>query len=156
MNVEVTRGALEVVGSYDEGFDAGTVTRSGGDTEMFGRLLAAGYTLLYEPRARVLHRHRRTRAELRSQLFGYGVGVYAYWTHRLLRHRDRQALRYMLSTLKWHGAHRLPRAVLRRDGELPPDLVLAELAGSLYGPVAYLRARRGAEAPRRPDGECPP
>lgn len=148
-NMAFRRSALDAVGPFDEAFDAGTLTRSGGDTEMFGRLLAAGYGLAYEPAARVLHRHRRSRTELRSQLFGYGVGVYAYWTYRIVHYRDRLALRYALSTLRTHGWRRLRRAILRRRDELPPDLVLAEFLGCLYGPVAYFRARRRAGHPAR-------
>ena len=143
-NMAFRRSALAAVGPFDPAFDAGTPTESGGDTEMFGQLLDAGFTLVHEPAARVRHRHRRTRAELRRQLFGYGVGVYAYWTHRWLRRRDRDVPGFAAQTLGWHIGHRLWRAVLRRDGELPPDLVLAEIIGSLYGPIAYFRARRRA------------
>lgn len=149
-NMAFRRAALESVGPFDEAFDGGTKTRSGGDTEMFARLIAAGWTLVYEPRARVLHRHRRSREELRAQLFGYGVGVYAFWMHRILHDRDRDASRYALGTLFTHGVRRLGRSLLRRPDEVPPDLVLAELLGCLYGPVAYLRARRRAGAPPAP------
>jgi GT2 family glycosyltransferase len=152
-NMAFRRSAIESVGLFDEAFDCGTQTRSGGDTEMFSRLIAAGWTLLYEPRARVLHRHRRSRKELRSQLFGYGVGVYAFWMHRIVLNHDRDALRYSFSTLVTHGVRRLGRSLLRRPDEVPPDLVLAELLGCFYGPVAYFRARRHAGAPPRPSQE---
>lgn len=155
-NMAFQRAALDEVGPFDEAFDAGTATRSGGDTEMFGRLLARGLRLTYEPRAVVLHRHRRTRAELRRQLFGYGVGVYAFWTHRLLEDGDREAARFAAGTLALHAGRRLRKALLRRPGELPPDLVLAEIAGCCYGPVAYLRARRLAGAAPRPRNAAAP
>jgi GT2 family glycosyltransferase len=143
-NMIFRREALARVGPFDEAFDAGTLTHSGGDTDMFGRLLDAGCTLVYEPRARVYHRHRRTMRELRTQLFGYGVGVYAYWTKRVLHARDRDALRFAASTLLRHGPRRLARALLGRADEVPPALVLAELAGCVYGPLAYWRSRRAA------------
>jgi GT2 family glycosyltransferase len=148
-NMAFRRAALAAVGPFDPAFDGGTLTRSGGDTEMFARLLDAGCLLVYEPRARVYHRHRRERGELRAQLFGYGVGVYAFWMHRFLRRGDRDAGRFAVSTLLRQGGRRLARSLLGRPGEVPPDLVLAELAGCLYGPLAYLRARRRAplEAP---------
>lgn len=154
-NMAFRRAALESVGPFDEAFDGGTRTRSGGDTEMFARLIAAGWTLVYEPRARVLHRHRRSRKELRSQLFGYGVGVYAFWMHRILQDGDRDARRYALSTLATHGLRRLGRSLLGRSDEVPPDLVLAELLGCFYGPVAYLRERRRAGAPPVPLPSAP-
>lgn len=140
-NMAFRREALDAVGLFDEAFDAGTATHSGGDTEMFARLIDAGMRLVYEPRAVVHHRHRRTLAELRRQLFGYGVGVYAFWTHRLTRHHDHDAFRFALDTLRFH-ARRLPGALRGEPGELPARLVLAELAGSLWGPVAYATARR--------------
>lgn len=153
-NMAFRREALEAVGGFDPAFDAGTPTESGGDTEIFGRLLAAGYRLVYEPGVRVLHRHRRSRGELRRQLFGYGVGVYAYWTHRLLHHRDGASGRFAVGTLGAHAIRRVARALLGRPDELPLDLVLAEVAGCLYGPVAYLRARRAAGKPPRPADPC--
>ncbi len=145
-NMAFRRDALERVGPFDEAFDAGTLTHSGGDTEMFGRLLTAGYTLAYEPRARVWHRHRRTMPELRRQLFGYGVGVFAYWTLRVIEYDDREALRSAAATLRTHLTRRLPRALAGHAGDVPWRLVLAEVAGSLYGPIAYLRERRRAGA----------
>lgn len=147
MNMAFRRAAVLAVGGFDEAFDAGTHTHSGGDTEIFARLLGAGHRLVYEPMARVAHRHRRTRRELRRQLFGYGVGVYAFWTLRLLHDRDRDALRFMVGTLLTHALRRLRRSLLGRPDEVPPDLVLAELLGCVYGPIAYLRARRSAGRP---------
>ncbi|HEX5438859.1 MAG TPA: glycosyltransferase [Gemmatimonadaceae bacterium] len=146
-NMAFRRDALEALGGFDEAFDAGTLTRSGGDTEMFARLLGAGARLVYEPGAVVRHRHRRELRELREQLFGYGVGVYAFWMHRVLRHRDVQAARFAAGTFFRHGGRRLRRSALHRPDELPLALVLAELLGCLYGPIAYLRARRRAGAP---------
>jgi GT2 family glycosyltransferase len=156
-NMAFRRSALDAVGPFDEAFDAGTATQSGGDTEMFARMLDAGLRLVYEPRAVVRHRHRRTVGELRRQLFGYGVGVYAFWTHRVTRHRDRDAFRFALQTLRFH-AGRLPDAVRGGRGELPTALVLAELAGSVWGPVAYATARRRARRmhERTPTPVMPP
>ena len=58
-----------------------------------------------------------------------------------MRYRDRDALRFAVGTLRFH-VHRLRGAMRGDHGELPPRLVLAELAGSLWGPVAYAAARR--------------
>lgn len=146
-NMAFRRSALEAVGGFDEAFDCGTLTRSGGDTEIFARLLSAGYRLVYEPGAVVRHRHRRELRGLREQLFGYGVGVYAFWMHRVMHHRDLDAARFAVGTFFKHGGRRLRRSILGRADALPPALVLAELLGCLYGPVAYLRARRRAGAP---------
>ena len=42
VNMALRKRTLELVGPFDEALDAGTRTRSGGDSEMFSRLLAAG------------------------------------------------------------------------------------------------------------------
>ena len=69
------RTGFERFGLFDEALDAGTPARSGGDTEMFSRVLAAGLRIVYEPAALCWHRHRRTWPELCDTLYGYG----AYW-----------------------------------------------------------------------------
>ncbi len=140
-NMAFPRALLAGVGPFDEAFDAGTETHSGGDTEMFARFIEAGHRLIYEPRASVRHRHRRTLPELRRQLFGYGVGVFAFWTHWWLRTRDRRIPPAAVKYMWWHIT-RLPNSFSRRNGELPPRLVLAELMGSWWGPVALWQARR--------------
>ena len=45
VNMALRRNIVEVVGRFDEALDAGTRTKSGGDHEMFGRILAAGYRI---------------------------------------------------------------------------------------------------------------
>lgn len=141
-NMAVRREVLDLVGPFDERLDAGTPTRSGGDHEMFARILERGYRIAYEPRAVSRHRHRRTWAELRDTLHGYGVGVYATWTGAIVEHgrlaAARQALRWMT-----HGQlPALARSVLRRPGAWPLDLALAELRGCLAGPLAWFASRR--------------
>lgn len=141
VNMALRRRAAELVGPFDESLDAGTPTRSGGDNEMFGRILAAGYRIRYLPDAVVRHRHRRSRRALRSTFFGYGVGVYAAWT-RALADREWSVLRVAPS---WLLKRQLPNLFLRLLGSRrapPVDLQLAELAGCLTGPWAYLRSRR--------------
>jgi len=145
-NMALRRSLLQRVGEFDEALDAGTPTRSGGDHEMFGRILAAGYRIVYEPRAVSWHRHRRTWAELRSTLHGYGVGVYAVWTRRLLYERELGVLRHASRWLYYAQMPRLWHA-LRHDPEsVPLDLVLAELRGCVAGPAAYWSARRRVRA----------
>jgi cellulose synthase/poly-beta-1,6-N-acetylglucosamine synthase-like glycosyltransferase len=141
-NMALRRTILQEVGRFDEALDAGTETRSGGDHEMFGRILAAGYRIVYEPRAVSWHRHRRTWNELRRAIHGYGVGVYAMWTRRLLVDRELGALRH---AYRWLTLVQLPqffRSLLRRPGSVPLDLLVAEMRGCVAGPRAYATARR--------------
>jgi len=139
-NQALRKDVLDIIGPFDEALDAGTPTRSGGDHDMYSRILAAGYAIVYEPEALSWHRHRREWRELRDTIFGYGVGVYAYLTARLLR-RESYALRVALGWLRVQ-LPALLRSLLRRPGHIPLDLILAELAGCAVGPFAYMRSRR--------------
>ena len=147
----VRREVLLALGGFDEALDAGTVTMSGGDHEMFGRILAAGHRSVYDPRAVSWHRHRRTWEELRRALYGYGVGVYAMWTRKLLFDREPGVLKHAARWLRYGQAPRLWRTLRRRPGALPLDLLAAEFRGCFVGPIAYFRARRRLGA-GRPSG----
>jgi glycosyltransferase involved in cell wall biosynthesis len=143
-NQAFRRDVLELVSPFDEALDAGTPTKSGGDNDMYARILAAGYSIVYEPDALSWHRHRREWSQLRAAIYGYGVGVYAHWTAQLLRREftvPRIALGWLASQLA-----SLARALLGWRGHVPLDLVLAELAGCAVGPFAYLRSRRRLRA----------
>jgi len=140
-NMAIRRTALTAVGPFDEALDAGTPTRSGGDTDYFMRLLAAGYRIVYDPAALSWHRHRQTWADLRSAQYGYGVGVYAAWTRNLIVEGELGVLKAALGWLRYVQLPTLLRSLLRRSGRTPLDLLLAELRGCAMGPVAYLRTR---------------
>ena len=145
-NMALRRDVLQSVGAFDERLDAGTPTRSGGDHELFARLLGAGYRLVYEPAAVSWHRHRRTWGELRDTIRGYGTGVYATWTGRLLEHGEiavlKQAARWFVAV----QAPQLASALARRPGAMPRDLLLAELSGCAAGPFAWLASARRRRA----------
>lgn len=145
-NMALRRSVLDRVGPFDEALDAGTATKSGGDHEMFGRILGGGYRIVYEPRAVSWHRHRRTWEELREALHGYGVGVYALWTRRLLVERELGVPRHAFGWFRHSQGPALWRALRRRPYSVPLDLIVAELRGCLAGPRAYFIARRRLRA----------
>jgi glycosyltransferase involved in cell wall biosynthesis len=136
-NMAVRRALHELVGWFDERLDAGTPSQSGGDHEMFTRILGAGYRIVYEPRAVSWHRHRRTFDELRQVVRGYGTGVYAMWTGLLVEHRDLGVLRL---AWRWFRHDHLPLFLapsrLRASGGRDA-LRSAELRGCLSGPWAW-------------------
>jgi GT2 family glycosyltransferase len=141
-NMALRRTIVRDVGAFDEALDAGTPAMSGGDHEMFGRILAAGYRIVYEPRAVSWHRHRRTWDELRAAIHGYGVGVYAMWTRRLVVDHEFGVLRHASRWLRREQLPRFWRSAWRRSESVPLDLLIAELRGCLAGPFAYAAARR--------------
>lgn len=141
-NMALRRNITEHVGDFDEALDGGTATRSGGDTDMFIRILAAGYKIVYEPAALNWHRHRRSWQELCDTIYGYGVGTYAAWTRSLLLGRE---FGVFLVAFTWLWQAQLPallRGLLRRPGHVPPSLPWLELKGCLYGPFAYWNSRK--------------
>jgi glycosyltransferase involved in cell wall biosynthesis len=141
VNMAMRKSAMALVGPFDEALDAGTRTRSGGDSEMFSRLLAAGCRIVYEPRAVSWHRHRRSWTELRKMIHGYGVGVYAAWTRSFLVEHEWSMFRL---ASRWFFETQLPnlfRSAFWRSSPVHFDLGLLELRGCLAGPWHYLASR---------------
>lgn len=141
VNMALRKSILDLVGPFDEALDAGTATRSGGDHDMFTRILLAWYCIVYEPGATSRHRHRRDWQSLRDTVRGYGTGVYAHLTKHLLEGRETRTLGIALG---WGAGQigNLFRSLARRSGAQPLDLVLGELRGCLAGPGAYRVAKR--------------
>ena len=145
-NMALRRNLPDLVGGFDEALGVGTPSRCGEDHELFARILRSGYHIVYDPAALSWHRHRRSWRELRGALFGYGVGVYAYWTRLLVLEREPSV---PLMAWRWFWYKQLPAIVAsvgRRPGSTPLDLLLAELAGCWVGPWAYLKSRRRLRA----------
>ncbi len=150
-NMAFRRSVLDLVGPFDDALDAGTLTRSGGDYDMFSRVLASGFRMVYDPAALSWHRHRRTEEELRQTIYGYGVGLSAAWTRGLLA-GERGVVRAALGWMWYRQVPALPLALLGRAGDTSRELLLAELRGFLTGPFAYVASRwqRRARPSSRP------
>ena len=156
-NMAFRRSVFTKVGLFDPALDVGTVTNGGGDLEMFFRVLKGGHLLLYEPGAIVRHRHRREYAALRRQLTDHGVGFYSYLVRSALAYPEERIAFVRLGVWwfwYWH-VRRLIASLCRRD-RFPPDLILAELRGSLSGLRRYFSARRHAGAIAKQHGPQQP
>jgi glycosyltransferase involved in cell wall biosynthesis len=145
-NMALRRDVLTHVGAFDEALDAGTPTRSGGDTEMFTRILAGGYSIVYEPTALSWHRHRRTWEELRKMIYGYGIGVYALWTRNLLIDKQWGVLKRAWYWFRDDQFPALRRSLFagkqKHEDSITRELIILELRGCMAGPRAYLAARK--------------
>jgi glycosyltransferase involved in cell wall biosynthesis len=131
------------VGLLPEWLGPGTPTGVGEDTYLFYRILAAGFTAVYEPRAFVWHRHRKEDRALRRQLFDYSSGHVAYLLSLWLRERDPRGLARLAVHLPVHHL----RAVMRwlsGDRAWPASLIATEVAGNLAGPWRLWRSFRRA------------
>jgi hypothetical protein len=149
VNMAFRREAWNLVGPFDETLDAGTPTRSGGDTEMFCRVLAAGYQIIYDPSALSWHRHRRDWEQLRQTIYGYGTGVYAFWTRKLLVDGEWGVIAMALDWAIRYQMPALAKSLLKRPDSIPFELLLAELAGCLAGPKTYLDSRKQLSLKKR-------
>jgi GT2 family glycosyltransferase len=141
-NMALRRTVVEHVGFFDEALGPGTPAKCGEDYELFSQILSAGYRIVYDPAALSWHRHRRTWRNLRKTIYGYGVGVYAFWTRAFLVEKEWLTLQ---RAWWWFCRKQLPnlaRSLLRRPDRVPLDLLLAELCGCIIGPGAYLVSRR--------------
>ena len=137
-NMAFRRRLFDRIGLFDPALDVGTPTNGGGDLEMFFRVLKEGGALVYEPRAIVRHRHRRTYAELRTQLGNNGIGFYSYLVRAARHYPDERAAIARLA-VRWFCSWSIGRLVrsLLQPSAFPRDLVLAELTGSLVGLRRY-------------------
>jgi glycosyltransferase involved in cell wall biosynthesis len=145
-NMAFRREAIVAVGGFDPALDVGTATGGGGDLDAFQRLIEADAAIVYRPDAVVRHVHRRSLGELRRQLFDNGRAYSSVLFAALLRARGLERLRVVVRYCRWVASWQLRRIGARLLGreQLPLSLLLAELAGSPLGPVAYVHARRVA------------
>ncbi len=147
------------IGLLDECLGPGMPSGVGEDTYLFYKVIRAGYTIAYEPRSHVWHKHRRTKAALERQLYGYSKGHVAYHLNVLLRDGDWRGLSQLFLSLPlWH-AHRLKEYLLRRS-DYPPSLIWLEVRGNLAGPWSLWRSRlrvreEGRSEPYRLPAERP-
>jgi GT2 family glycosyltransferase len=148
VNVAIRKSVLPDTGLFDEALGPGTECQSGADHEFFYRVLSRGYRAVYDPAALVWHRHRREWAALQRALYGYGVGVFAWWTRALVYEGEFGVLRIAPWYFFHHHVRNLLRSLFKRPGCYPLDLAYAEFSGALAGPREYFRARRRLSSER--------
>jgi GT2 family glycosyltransferase len=143
-NMAFRTSEFDRIGGFDPALGAGTPSRGGDDLEMFHRVLVAGGSLRYEPAAIVYHRHRRTLAELRSQMYGNG-GLWAMMMSARMGGRTTatEIIRVMSWYVKYYWSRRIFRSLVIPN-RTPIAIPVAELRGILAASVgrAYVRSRR--------------
>ena len=84
-NMAFRRKTLARIGGFDVAMGAGTPTRASEDTLAFTMTLLAGYRIAYQPTAFVRHSHYPDAVGAGRQMYGYGVGLTAYYTALVCR-----------------------------------------------------------------------
>lgn len=138
--------------------DGGTQTRSGGDTYLFIRLLAAGHRIAYEPALFVFHQHRSHWAALDEALTGYGIGVVATQIKLLVEDGEFEAPRAALWLLSQYSRTQWRRLVRRVDA-VDTRLAWLYVRGGLVGVQAWreaLSTQRAIDPGMRPAAPFPP
>ncbi|MFT3832039.1 MAG: glycosyltransferase [Micropruina sp.] len=127
---------------FDPALGPGTLTHAGEDLDLCRRVYLSGAAVVYHPAAIVRHHHRAGDAQLREQIFGYGVGLTAALAKLLLtqpRHLAGFAARIPAAARMLFASDSKKNAALPPD--FPADLLRAERVGMLLGPLRYLRSR---------------
>src|SRR4051794_10460803 len=141
-NMAFTASALRDIGGFDPALGTGSPALGGDDLAAFFDVIAAGYELVYEPTAVVRHHHRPDYASLRTQAYGYGVGLSAYIAKTIaddprrvleVAARTPRAIAYLLGPRSTKNA--------RRPATLPGELIRLERRGMAFGVLAYARSR---------------
>ncbi|MBK0401908.1 glycosyltransferase [Adhaeribacter sp. BT258] len=138
-NMAFRREIFEEVGYFDELLDVGAAGCNG-DSEMWYRILKAGHTIHYNPRAVAFHEHRKEIEGLKKQLFYYMRG---YTAAALLQQQQLQQAGYA-KQIFWV----LPRHYLRllRSGfphySYRYRTIAAEMLGVLSGLAYYIKNKR--------------
>jgi cellulose synthase/poly-beta-1,6-N-acetylglucosamine synthase-like glycosyltransferase len=144
-NMAFRRKAFDLLGLFDERLGAGASGCSE-DSELWYRVLAAGWVCRYEPTAVVFHSHRADLDSLRQQMYqylrGHGVALlvqfarYGHWGN--LR-------RLFIAMPKYYSG--LFLRGLRHGFRQPYSTVLAEIRGYFAGYGYYLRHREPFQPP---------
>lgn len=143
-NMAFSVAALDAIGWFDDALGAGTPARGGDDLAAFHDVLLAGYRIVYEPAAIVLHRHHRDADVVRRLAFSYGVALSAHLTRSML---DRPGSLVALVPNLPAGVRHGLRTTRTSSGDAVASLAGAgwrQRAGMLFGPWSYVRSRRWA------------
>lgn len=141
-NMALRRSALGLIGEFNPALGAGTATMGAEDTRALTDILLGGGTVRYQATAVTRHFHRREYSELERQMFGYGLGLTAYYTSLVI---DKPSLLFPLLKLAPRALKefRDPQGTrLAKIGpEFPDGLLRVHRRGLLKGPFQYVRAR---------------
>lgn len=145
------------IGLLEESLGPGTPTGVGEDTYVFYKILKEGFTIVYEPKAFVWHRHRRDARSFKRQIYNYSKGHVAYHLVTFLRDGDMRGLWRVFFELPGTNLKQVWRQ-LRGRVALPLYVTLYQVLGNLAGPFALLRSlrqvkRQGRSAPYVPPGD---
>ena len=132
-NNMVRRSVLTQIGGYSILLEGVPPFQAGGTIEIGYRIARAGYELLYDPNARILHEHPTEGKELWHKMFAYGQGDTGYQMSNFLQYGD---LRCLWWSLVGHSCYTISQKLVKRAfGKYPlaTSYILAGLFGNIIG-----------------------
>ncbi|MDX6286217.1 MAG: hypothetical protein QOG53_1702 [Frankiales bacterium] len=133
-NLAVRRDALVAVGGFDERLGPATFFAAAEDVDLFDRLLAAGYSGRYDPRAVVWHTQWRTDGARIRIAYRYGKGMGGRLSK--LARTDRLRARALRREALWTHGIRTIGGDVRRRYEYGVLLGTGRVLGTLVGLAA--------------------
>ncbi len=142
-NMAIRREAFHRFGYFDTRLGRGTRIGSGEEPDFLLRVLLGGGMMVVEPAARIFHRHSTEWRAVRRWAFESGCAHTAILTKYFLQEPSLrgQILRYVASRVRRRPALEAPAAAKLKIPRIPL------LLGSLFGPLAFLLARKDANLP---------
>ncbi|HUY65152.1 MAG TPA: glycosyltransferase [Acidimicrobiales bacterium] len=133
-NMAVRRADLEAVGGFDETLGPGTRWYAGEDLNLFDRLVAAGSRGRYVPSAEAWHMQWRTRRQLMTLEWRYGVGQGARLVK--LRRIDPARARPLVRVTQWDEGVKAVLAAARRGWKFTTASTALRMVGTAVGAVS--------------------
>ena len=130
-------------GLFDPALDVGTPSGGGGDIEMFHRIVAKGFTLVYEPTMLVWHIHRRSTEGLYRQIFFNGRSFFCYLATAYLNKSVSRNQIVAFFLRDWMFGWLLKNLIFH-DGKISRRLLLQEIRGLSTAPLAFYKSRQFA------------
>ena len=143
-NMAFRKTLFEEIDTFDVALDVGTPSSGGGDVEMFHRLVAKGYTLVYEPAAIVWHSHRPKMSDLEKLISNNGRSFGCFLLTCARNHTVSwfSIMHFVIRSWLWGWIGK--RLLQPRPYGFPRRLVWRELWAALGSPVAYIRSQAHA------------
>ena len=143
-NMAFRKEVFQKIGYFDIALDVGTPSSGGGDVEMFHRLVAKGFTLIYQPSVLVWHTHRKDYAGLKKQILdnGKGSGCYLITCYQNKTVGGLSIIKFLLVDwlYKW-----ILKSLLKRSPKVPRSFTLREASGFISSPIVYIQTKRRAK-----------
>jgi GT2 family glycosyltransferase len=132
---------LTNIGLLDESLGAGTPTGCSEDTYMFYKILKAEFSIVYEPKAYVWHKHRQEIKTFKKQLYNYSKGHVAYNLLTFINDNDYRGLFRIFVELPLAHLYRFIKRIIRKS-DYPISFILIEIFGNLLGPFSLIKSKK--------------